>query len=266
MRFFDLVEQDDAMRMLHDGIRQQAAFIITDIAWRRTDQARHRMPFHVFRHIKPVQLDAENRGQLARHFGFADAGRASEQVGADGLVRFAQTRTGQFDGTCQRVDRFVLAIDHAFEIGFQRFDRLRVIFRHLFGRDARNLSDDGFDLFHANRLATFAFRYQPLRSAGFVDHVNRFVRQFAVGHISGRQLNSGADGVIGIAEAMKVFESRLETRQDFHGVFDVRLDDINLAKAARQGAVFFKMLLVLFEGRRAHAADFAILKRRFQQV
>ena len=48
MGLFDFVEQQHAMRVLVDRIGQQTALVETDIARRRTDQARDRMAFHIF--------------------------------------------------------------------------------------------------------------------------------------------------------------------------------------------------------------------------
>jgi hypothetical protein len=59
MGLLDLVEQQHAMRMLIDAIGQQAALIETDIAGRRADQPRDRVPLHVFRHVEAQQLDAQ---------------------------------------------------------------------------------------------------------------------------------------------------------------------------------------------------------------
>jgi hypothetical protein len=76
VRFLDFVEQQHAMRMLVDAIGQEPALIEADVAGRRTDQARDRMPLHVFRHVKADKLDPEADSELLRHFGLADAGRS----------------------------------------------------------------------------------------------------------------------------------------------------------------------------------------------
>ena len=80
MRLLDFVEQHHAMRMLVDAIGQQAALVEADIARRRADQARHRVPLHIFGHVEADQLDAERGRELLCHFGLADAGRAREQI------------------------------------------------------------------------------------------------------------------------------------------------------------------------------------------
>ena len=67
------------------GFGQQAALVEADVARRRADQARHRVPLHVLGHVEADQLDAHDVGELARDLGLADAGRAGEQEAADRL-------------------------------------------------------------------------------------------------------------------------------------------------------------------------------------
>ena len=93
MRLLDLVEQENRMRRLVYGVRQQAALVEPDIARRRADQARDGMAFHIFRHVEAHQLDAERLGKLAGHLGLADTGWAGEQVVADRLFRLAKAGT-----------------------------------------------------------------------------------------------------------------------------------------------------------------------------
>ena len=85
------------MRMLVDAVGQQPALVETDIAGRRADQARYRVPLHVFRHVEADQFDAERGRQLLGDLGLADAGRSGEQIAANRLFRFAQARARQLD-------------------------------------------------------------------------------------------------------------------------------------------------------------------------
>jgi hypothetical protein len=59
MGLLDLVEQQHAVRVLVDAIGQQAALVEADIAGRRADQARDRVPLHVFRHVEAQHLHAQ---------------------------------------------------------------------------------------------------------------------------------------------------------------------------------------------------------------
>ena len=59
MRLLDLVEQQHAVRMLGDRLGEQAALVEADVARRRADQARHRVPLHVLGHVEADELDAQ---------------------------------------------------------------------------------------------------------------------------------------------------------------------------------------------------------------
>jgi hypothetical protein len=91
VRLLDLVEQQHAVRVLRDRLGQQAALVEADVARRRADQARDRVPLHVLRHVEADQLDAERQRELPRDLGLADAGRTGEQERADRLALVAET-------------------------------------------------------------------------------------------------------------------------------------------------------------------------------
>ena len=93
MRFFDLVKKQNGMRRLINRIGQQPALVKPDIAWRRTNQARYRMAFHIFGHIKPHQLDAKRFGKLARNLGFTNACWAGKQIIANRLFCITKAST-----------------------------------------------------------------------------------------------------------------------------------------------------------------------------
>ena len=48
VRLFDFVEQHDAVRLAAHRFSELSTFIITDIAWRRTNQSSHRVLLHIF--------------------------------------------------------------------------------------------------------------------------------------------------------------------------------------------------------------------------
>ena len=81
MRLFDFVEQDHAVRFAAHRFRQIAAFIVADVAGRRTDQARDRMLLHEFRHVDTNQVLFRIKhefGKRLAEFSLADAGRAEK--------------------------------------------------------------------------------------------------------------------------------------------------------------------------------------------
>ena len=183
MGFFDFIEQQHAMRMLIDAIGEQATLIETDIARRCADETRDCVAFHIFRHVETQYLDTEDRRQLARDFGFADARWAGEQVGADWLFGFAQTGTRQFDRCRQRRDGRILSEDNTLQLDVEVFQLFRIGLRHGLGRNARHCRNHIFDFSDADCFLAARLRQKHLRGACFVDHVDGLIRQFAVVHI-----------------------------------------------------------------------------------
>ncbi|CAI8412241.1 MAG: Uncharacterised protein [SAR116 cluster bacterium MED-G04] len=110
------------------------------------------MAFHVFRHIKAHQLDAEAFGELACHLCLADPGGAAEEVIANRLVRFAQPGPSQLDGRRQGNDGFILTIDHAFQISFEAGQCFAVITADAAWRDAGHGGDRCLNLTLADNL------------------------------------------------------------------------------------------------------------------
>ena len=81
MRLLDLIEEDDAVGASADRLGELAAFLIADIARRRSDQSGDRVLLHVLGHIdadhRLLVIEQELR-QRARQLRLAHAGRAEE--------------------------------------------------------------------------------------------------------------------------------------------------------------------------------------------
>ena len=171
--------------MLIDAIGEQAALIVADIAGRRADQAAHGVALHVFAHVEAQQLDAHDVGERARHFGFADAGGAGEQIAADRLLRLAQAGARHLDGGGELIDGVVLAEHDALQIGLQRCQHLGVVLRDGFGRYARHARDHFLDLGDVDHLlALRSAASNIIEAPALVDHVDGFVRQLAVADVA----------------------------------------------------------------------------------
>ena len=91
VRLLDLIEQQHAVRVLGDRLGEQPTLVEADVARRRADQARDRVPLHVLGHVEAQELDAHRDRQLPGDLGLADAGGTGEQEAAD---RLALTRRG----------------------------------------------------------------------------------------------------------------------------------------------------------------------------
>ena len=58
VRFFNLIQQQHAVRMLGDRLGQETALVEADITGRRADQARDRVALHVLGHVEADEFDA----------------------------------------------------------------------------------------------------------------------------------------------------------------------------------------------------------------
>ena len=115
MGLFDLVEQDHLIRPPADRFGQCPAFLVADIAGRRPDQARYRVPLHIFRHVDTdhggVVIEHELGERLAK-LRLADPGRAEEHERAHRPARILEPGAGAANGVGDGGDRLFLA-DHA---------------------------------------------------------------------------------------------------------------------------------------------------------
>ena len=68
MRFLDLVEEHDRIRALTHCGGKLATLVIAHVPRRRTDQARHRMLLHVFRHVKGNECILRIEQELCKRF------------------------------------------------------------------------------------------------------------------------------------------------------------------------------------------------------
>ena len=109
-------------------------------------------------------------------------------------------------------------------------------------------------------------RLQHPRGTGFVDHVDRLVRQLAVVDVFRRQLHGAADGVVGVADLVVLLVGGFQAAQDFHRILDRGFVHVDFLEAPHQSAVFLEIVAELFIGGRADAAQRALGQSRFQQV
>ena len=146
----DLVEQDHGERPPADLLGELAAFLVTDVAGRGSEQPGHRVLLHVLAHVELDQrvLVAEQElGQRLGQLRLADAGRASEDERAAGTLRVLQAGPGTPDRLGQRLDRVVLADHPAVQLVLHPEQPLRFLFGQLEHRDAGGGGEDLGDEF-----------------------------------------------------------------------------------------------------------------------
>src|ERR1700680_2448316 len=126
MRFFDFVQKDDRIGRAPNALGELASLFVAYVAWRRADQLRYGMLFHVFRHIEANErfLTAEEKlSEPASHFGLAHAGGAEEQETSNGTAGRFEAGAATADGASQSGDGLFLADDALmqFEFDAQQF-------------------------------------------------------------------------------------------------------------------------------------------------
>ena len=105
-----------------------------------------------------------------------------------------------------------------------------------------------------------------MRSARFVDHVDRLVGQLAIRHVAGGKLHRRLDGVIRVPHLVELLVIGLEALQNGNRIRDRWFVHVDLLEASNERTVLLEMLAVLLVGRRPDAAERAVGKRRLQQV
>src|ERR1700687_385260 len=131
MRLLDFIEQDDRVGGTLHAFGELAAFFVTDVSRRRTDQLRDRMFLHEFGHVEADEsfLGAEHElRRSACDFGFADARGAQEQEGADGAVGILQAGSRTANGAGQGADGLVLRYDALVPLFLDAQKLLRLFF------------------------------------------------------------------------------------------------------------------------------------------
>ena len=114
VRLLDLVEEDDRVRTAPHRLGQLPALVVADVAGRRADEARDRMPLLVLRHVEPDErpLVVEHElGESAGELRLPHAGRPEEDEGADRPVRILEAGARAAERVGHRLDRLVLADD-----------------------------------------------------------------------------------------------------------------------------------------------------------
>ena len=113
VRLLDLVQQDNAVRVLPNGVDEQSALFETHVAGRRADQSRHGVLLHVLAHVEADELVSELNGQLLGEFRLADAGRSCKQETARGSIRLSEPRARPLDRLRHQMHGLVLPKDDA---------------------------------------------------------------------------------------------------------------------------------------------------------
>ena len=165
MSLFDLVKQHDTVRLSADSFGQLAAFLVSHISRRCSDQSGYGVFLHILAHIDPDHIlfvVKEGFGQCLGKLGLADAGRTKKQEGADGFGRILDAGLGSEDRIRNQPDAFVLPDDPFVQLilEFQQLGSLAL--GQPCHRDAGPSGNDPCDLVLGDRFvhqASVSFAY-----------------------------------------------------------------------------------------------------------
>ena len=107
---------------------------------------------------------------------------------------------------------------------------------------------------------------QAQTGAGFVDHIDRLVRQSSIVDVLGGQFRGRFEGVAVVIHTMMFFETGFQTAQDVDRFFEARLRHVDLLKSAGKRMIFLENAAIFRVGRRSDAANVSIGKHRLDQV
>ncbi len=152
MGFFNFIKQQHRMGVLINRISKQSALVKTHISGRRTNKPRNRVAFHIFRHVKADEFNAQMTCQLAGYFCFAHAGRTRKQVIAHRLIWLTQAGTGCLHRLNQGINGITLPINNPFQGCFESFKHFRLTLGHALWRNPSNGGHNLFNFLNTNHL------------------------------------------------------------------------------------------------------------------
>ena len=150
MCLFHLIKQDNRIRFSPHGFCQLAAFIVSDISWRRSDQPGHGVFLHVFTHIKThhVGFIVKQAGSKCFcKFGLADTGRSQKQERTNWFGRIFDSCFGTDNRLCHFGNTIVLAYHTFVEFLIQVQCLVPLAFAQLRNRDSRPAGNNLCNLF-----------------------------------------------------------------------------------------------------------------------
>ena len=211
MRLLDLVEQQHAVRMLGDGLGEQAALVEADVARRRADQARHRVPLHVLGHVEAQELDAHARCASCRVTSVlpTPVGPANRKE-PTGLRWSPRPERAILIAAASASIALSWPKITSFRLRSRLLQHVAVGGRHALRREcapcARRRPRCGATSTTGLALAD---RLQAQARAGLVDHVDRLVGQVPLVDVPRRELRGRAQRLVRVADAVMLLEARL---------------------------------------------------------
>ena len=139
MGLLNLVEQHDRVGFAAHALGELSALLITYIARRRTNEARHVEGLGIFAHVHTYQGIGRAKhlfGQFLGEVGLTHTRRTKEHEGADGMVGGFQAHTVALDSLHHLVDGIILGNDARLERGCHILQAHTLVLGHTLHGDA----------------------------------------------------------------------------------------------------------------------------------
>ncbi len=158
MRFFNLIQQDNAIGSASDCLSELPTFLKTDVSRRCADEPGDGVLLLVLGHVQThhsVLIVKEEPGKSARQFGLSHAGRTEEHKATDGSFRVFQP--GTTSPYCLRDggNGFFLVYQTFVESFLHMQQLLCFTLKHLGDRNARPAGNEFRDMFAGDHFLNF---------------------------------------------------------------------------------------------------------------
>ncbi len=266
VRLLDLVEEEHGVRMLEDGIAEQAGLVVAHIARRGTDETSNAVPLQVLAHIEADQGNTEQMCELPGEFGFAHPGRTRKEERTDGFFLMTQAGAGEFDGGAQFADGAILAENHQPEIALEILEGAAVVDGNRLTRNACHLCHHFLDIVHADTFLAPRRRQQRLGRPYLIDNIDGLVGQMTIVDVFDREFHRRPQGSVGVAQVVVIFELPLQAAENFKGLVGAGFRYVDFLEATTEGTILLKMLAEFLIGSRSDAAQLACGKGGLEQI
>ena len=105
-----------------------------------------------------------------------------------------------------------------------------------------------------------------MAGAGFINDINRLVRQVAVVDVARRQFHRDPQRLVSILDVVMLLEPGLQALENLVALLDRWLDHVNFLEAPRQRPILLENAAIFLISSRTDALHFTRRQHRFDQV
>ena len=118
MRFFNFIKKHNSIRLSSNSLCQLSSLLITNISWRRPNQSRYRMLFHILRHINSDQSILIIKQGICKRFcklSLSYSSRSEEKEGSNWPIRIFESSPCTTNSIRHEMNSLFLSNDRLFQ-------------------------------------------------------------------------------------------------------------------------------------------------------